>query len=767
MPLQPSLHEGETPCPCDRWCVDPECSEGNSNGTSKMHVKPDRSTGTSPGGSKEKNAPSLDDGPSSRGSHPGMNLHSTLENEALRGMTELSYSKWCALLIPMVLKTRTAFSAFLATTIQLSQRTTGRGPLAPTFYPIPLPPATVFRMPAGCSAKRRRGIHLSKAVHTVCMALNFWFHGGSAIEPSLLQREPNLQHRCLFRRIGALIKSDGPMSTFMVPKMGRKFPELIAQLNRISQLFTNLGTAGDPYDRVFPGMEMPSKTDLDEEVQPYTDLCPERLVFHGSGQWEIDEFLPDDLAMAFREPRTLISGKPTPIKPILRDPPERVAELAKKWDQHSLLYIHSQGVPSEGLVRIFNARKSAVQDRQIGDKRGQNGLESKILGPSACLPNGIDIADLCVDPSWQYLAVSISDRRDFCHQLKISPEKALGNTIGPAVPISLVEETTAYALWAAQKKDRQRYHRLRHGDMLAEPVDGGLLVPPPDHVWIAFNSVLQGDHVGVEVATAAHTSLLQKYGLLDDLSQLIASRPLRSSGMCQGLVIDDFFAVSVESLKTPPAESQSAKAFKSAQDAYQKHGVLGSPDKDICGETSGKTIGAFVNSSPHCTKHGMITIGAPTGKRLGLSFITLMLCRMPCTTDVLHACLVGGWVALMTYRRPCMSILDFAFRLVDSQSINHNCPKVIRLPRKNRWGTYSPFSSRASYADRHGSTTFTFRVLHRRFQHKGSYLPSTNLVGESGNLVEGQPIQGSIYTIVVACRNHPEATRRTRRKRRR
>ena len=140
-----------------------------------------------------------------------------------------------------ILKTRTAFAAFLATTIQLSQRTTGRGPLAPTFYPIPLPPGTVFRMPAGCSAKKRRGIHLSKAVHTVCMALNFWFFGGCVTEPSLLQREPNLQHRCLFRRIGALIKSDGPMSTFQAPKMGRTFPELIAQLNRISQLFTNLG----------------------------------------------------------------------------------------------------------------------------------------------------------------------------------------------------------------------------------------------------------------------------------------------------------------------------------------------------------------------------------------------------------------------------------------------------------------------------------------------------------------------------------------------
>ena len=184
------------------------------------------------------------------------------------------------------------------------------------------------------------------------------------------------------------------------------------------------------------------------------------------------------------------------------------------------------------------------------------------------------------------------------------------------------------------------------------------------------------------MATSAHMALLQRSGLLSDWNQLTASRPLRSFDQCQGLVIDDFFAISVESHQTPPSESRSAKAFRQAQAAYAKHGILGSPDKDVCGETSGKTIGAFVNSSKESIKNGMITVGAPIGKRLGLSFITMMLCRSPATTDVLHACLVGGWVSLMTYRRPMMSVLDSSFKLVDSQSINQNAPKVIRLPRK-------------------------------------------------------------------------------------
>ena len=136
-------------------------------------------------------------------------------------------------------------------------------------------------------------------------------------------------------------------------------------------------------------------------------------MFHGSGQWDVEEFLPDDLAMAFREPKTIATGRPSPLKPCLRDPPDRIAELALKWDNHSLLFIHNDPVPEDGLVRIFNARKSAVQDRQIGDKRGQNGLEAKVIGPSADLPSGVDVGDLYVNPAKQYVAVSISDRRDF------------------------------------------------------------------------------------------------------------------------------------------------------------------------------------------------------------------------------------------------------------------------------------------------------------------------------------------------------------------
>lgn len=40
--------------------------------------------------------------------------------------------------------------------------------------------------------------------------------------------------------------------------------------------------------------------------------------------------------------------------------------------------------------------------------------------------------------------------------------------------------------------------------------------------------------------------VLQSVGLLERDSTLVATHPLRDTAMCQGLVIDDYFALSVE-----------------------------------------------------------------------------------------------------------------------------------------------------------------------------------------------------------------------------
>lgn len=65
------------------------------------------------------------------------------------------------------------------------------------------------------------------------------------------------------------------------------------------------------------------------------------------------------------------------------------------------------------------------------------------------------------------------------------------------------------------------------------------------------------------------------------------------------------------------------------------------------------------------------------GGKVALSFITLALCSLAFTTDALRLCLLGGWVAVVNYRRPLMSILAKGYHLVDHQ----NAPKLVQLPR--------------------------------------------------------------------------------------
>ena len=60
---------------------------------------------------------------------------------------------------------------------------------------------------------------------------------------------------------------------------------------------------------------------------------------------------------------------------------------------------------------------------------------------------------------------------------------------------------------------------------------------------VAFQSIFQGDHAGVEIATSAHENLLKSVGLLTEQSRLVADRPFMGGDLCEGLVIDDYFAI--------------------------------------------------------------------------------------------------------------------------------------------------------------------------------------------------------------------------------
>ena len=589
----------------------------------------------------------------------------------------LSYSKWMSNLVPLVLRTRTPFSAFLSRTILLSKGLPTA--IAPTFFPVPIPPGYIHVMPANPSATRRRSVHLSRVLHVMVMALNFWYSGGVFVEDALLQRAPNSLHEVLYRRVRSLLKSDGPALAFQATKAGRRFPELFARLSELSEVLTCNGVSSDPYSKAFTGIEVVKNDEVMPELRPYRDLDPSRIVVSGTGHFDATQHLCDALVLPYREPRVLQCDLSPGVLPPIRDSPSTIARLSHLWDQQGLLYLHREQLDPNTYVRIFNAFKSNDVDRQIGDRRGANSLEARIsnFGPSSKLPSGSDISEIHLDPRRETLAICITDRKDFYHQFWSSRRKAIGNSLGPSIPCEMVEDCASYQTFL-RENSRKRYDRGKHGDRL------GLSDKPlleSSQCFVAFKSILQGDHCGVDIATDAHTSILQEKGLLANSCRLVATTPLRSKTLCEGLVIDDFFSISVERDGTLPKHSEAYRHYEVSQEVYQEFNLFGSPHKDILGIEIGKVIGAHIDARASTRRRGLCTVSSPPSKRLGLSHVSLSVAALSHTSDALHLCLVGGWVSAMGYRRPMYSLFNHAYRLVDTRDFDPGHPKLVPLSR--------------------------------------------------------------------------------------
>ena len=598
----------------------------------------------------------------------------------------ISLPKWCQGLVTSVFRTRTVFAAFVRHAIQIP-RDNSNVSSSPAF-PIPIPYFGVFgRMPSGLSLQRRNRIHFRRAVVLVILALNFWWSGNRFISDDLLGRVPSFAQKALIRRVVDFMQVDGQMLPAPVVASGRRFPQLIARLSELSSALTRVGAQSSPYTHVFEGCpkEVGVENDVAEELIPYRSLQASRLKLVGSGSWDPLPFLDDNLAMAFTNPDCLLYGcdfSDVQI-PRLDDPSDEILSLAKRWDDLDLLYLHPYNVPElfpEHCIKIFNCFKSPTQDRQIGDRRGRNWAEMAVAGPSKSLPMGCDIFELFLDPSSQCLSLSVTDRSDFYHQFRVTPTRAVSNTLNVGFPLEALKGTKALASFLCDFKKKPS-DRLRVGDKLG----ASSRFPPlsrktPDLLFPAFKSILQGDHGGVEYACQSHTGLLQHFGLLCRDNRLVANRPFRGSSLMEGLVIDDYFSISVSD-KHSEKITPDVRCFNVAQDAYSRHHLLGSPSKDVVGQSVGRAIGAAIDAGPLAISKGVATLGVPCHKRYSLSWISLQICALNFTTDVLHACLIGGWVSCLTYRRPLMAVLSESFKLVDSSLIDSSKPKLVPLPR--------------------------------------------------------------------------------------
>ena len=617
-------------------------------------------------------------------------------------LQRFSFSKWASSLCRRVLATKTPFSAFLRGTLQV--RRCSRVASEKALFPLPVPKEGVFETKRSDGSRCRRRKATDQAFHIAIMALNFWHSNFRFIPVAELSCFPSQAQGKVLDDLRRTFRAFGSCdANFAVPDSGRRSTNLIAQLSDLCEFLTWQCPGSGSYMFDFPGAEggfeevrLQADTTRAEELRPYRPLCPERIKITGQGNWDPSPFLSDALWLAYQEPESIRWRS----EPIGEDVPDLSKEsyadvlgLARVWDARGLLFIcePKKVKSSTAFMRFFNCYKSEEKDRLIGDRRARNQIEGAIPGASKALPPATLLAQLEVDPRLHTLSISISDRKDFYHQFHVSDQRALSNICFPALMVKDLEGTSALAKVSEAARGPKRYDRLLHGDRLghekASKHEGVHVALEEGKCFACFGSLPQGDHLGVEFAVDSHRSLLQTHGLLSWDAEMRADRIYRGVDRACGLVIDDFYSISVEDASEPtkPAGCRSASWAVSQLDlaskVYEAEGILGSTEKDVVGQDKAKVTGAELNSSKEVRRCGRVTLGVPPAKRLALALVSLELAKLGWTTDSLHLCLIGGWVNALLYRRPMMSIFSEVFGFVDGATVSQECPKIVRQPR--------------------------------------------------------------------------------------
>lgn len=599
-----------------------------------------------------------------------------------------TFLQWAISLPRWILRSRTAFSWSLRTSFTAKWQ---RRSLPTTCLPLPAPHPGCFAS-SGSKLNRRqlRKVAFQRLLHVWTLVINYMYLGRF---PSLaeLGRSPNQwQLRC-FQRMRALLHVCGsdPGAIPLVP--GRSGFELGASLFQIEQFLAKtpemLDTYGAPAAaRMKFDKKLNSPLDF-PQLEPYKSLDADRLKLVGRGMWPMESFLKGVLWLPFQEPRFLLHGGSTEgaiLPDFKQEDPKENFRLARLWDSRGLLHLEDRPLCPGHHSRVFNAFKSTVQDRQIGDRRIPNSREYRLDGPSKRLPSGSLLCGISVPRFTHQLLGSITDRRDYYHQAQVSEERAASNMLPFSYPAGTFEDFGAFKEWQAREEKKKKKDRHVQGDGF-EAADG---LPNhcrgavrPGYLFPCFRSLFQGDHLGVEYALRSHEVLLQDSNLLHPSRRLLGHHLVPAGPHWEALIIDDYFCISSERIGRDPLNSFAFQALAQARQAYQLHGLEGSSEKDVVAQPVFKAAGAEIVSSKEATRLGVASVGAPVAKRIALSALTLRVATFPVTSPRLAARLAGNWVSVLMYRRCISSLVDDFFALgAGCENLPADC--LVPLSRK-------------------------------------------------------------------------------------
>ena len=316
-------------------------------------------------------------------------------NRSWKPFFSISFHAWCKSVTRWTLRTRTAFGRFVASTLCLSRDGPPASPTA--LFPLPLPCTRPLAVgPEEFSKVGDKDEIINQGLHVVVCAINYMYWSQTSPPLDMIRRQPNELQTKALSRLRLLLSASDCSSPIQIAASGRKNLQLMTRLKELALAAENLGLTNSPYQESPPAHPVPKGNSDSPQLNPFSNLVPDRLKITGKGNWRAEDFTEPELFMPFQEPQVIEMQQPVferghPNFEV--DKAETVFELFQRWDDLGLLVLHPRSeitTGDSGRVKIFNAYKSIENDRQIGDRRERNAWEGRIPGPSAAFPTALD-----------------------------------------------------------------------------------------------------------------------------------------------------------------------------------------------------------------------------------------------------------------------------------------------------------------------------------------------------------------------------------------
>ena len=276
---------------------------------------------------------------------------------------------------------------------------------------------------------------------------------------------------------------------------------------------------------------------------------------------------------------------------------------------------------------------------------------------------------------------SLTDRKDFYHQVAVNSKRARSNMVPFCCSADEFRDLKAFGDYLDGLDSALPQDRWNAGDHFGEGKQRPILVSSGEMLYPTFGALFQGDHLGVEFALQGHQNMLISEGFLLPHRRVQGAHAFPLSSVVEGLIIDDYFILGCHDKNEPKENSEVFRQLERARAAYDKHQLPGSVGKDVCAEDLFKAAGAEFDSRDEVIGLGLSLLGSPLAKRLGLSLLSLRVAALEGISAQLAHRLSGSWVSVLLYRR-CLSSLVDEFYSIGSSVAPEQSTAVLPLRRK-------------------------------------------------------------------------------------